>query len=387
MGRSFPTAEAALHDLLDRLEGNPSATRLLVRVDRSAFPLARDADEFEQGLKRAAETGAVTLKFGVRRDRGTISHASLRDPDALYRHLGRRPSSERVREALDGHRQVVRPEWQASLLGEIESAWSRNRDWYGIPEGDTTLVDAILRMADAIGRGDHEGLDYRTFSRRIGGASKIVERHEAALLRAVSFVREVPAGKPREALSAMGLDKVSIPFHVSGPVALEGTPISPSIPYVAIPHEAAGALSLSRRPRVVLTIENFVSFHRHAIEANRKGEDLVIYTAGQPSLGFRKSMAALLPQVPADVPRFHWSDIDAGGIEVFKTMERMMPGLRPHLMSRELAETRGSRSDVPITRPRSSLGSAVASLSDYLSGESPFTLEQEELDPERPDAA
>ncbi|WP_114943875.1 Wadjet anti-phage system protein JetD domain-containing protein [Microvirga calopogonii] len=385
MGRKFTTAQAALHDLLDRLEANPAAKRLLVKIDRSTFPTTREADEFEQGLKKAAEAGTVALKFGVRRDRGTISHATLLDSPALYRHLDRKPSTDRVRETLDSYKQVSRPEWQIKLISEVESTWSRNRAWYGISVGNMSMIDALLNMADAISRGDHENLDYRTFSRRIGGASKIVERYEVALLRAISFVMEVPSGKPREALSAIGLDKVSVPFHVSGPVALDDVPVPLTVPYIAIPHQAAGTLSLSRRPRAVLTIENFVSFHRHATEANRDANDLVIYTGGQPSLGFRKSMAVLLPQIPMEVPRFHWSDIDAGGIEIFKTMERIIPGLKPHLMSRDLAETRGTRSDRPIMRAGSSPGSAIESLAEYLSCERPFTLEQEELDPEPPD--
>lgn len=387
MGRKFTTAQAALHDLLDRLEANPAAKRLLVKVDRSIFPTAREADEFEQGLKEAAETGAVALKFGVRRDRGTISHATLVDSSALYRHLDRKPSTDRVREALDSYKRVSRLEWQTKLISEVESTWSRNRSWYGISDGNMSMIDALLKMADAISRGEHESLDYRTFSRRIGGASKIVEQYEVALLRAISFVMEVPSGRPREALSAIGLDKVSIPFHVSGPIALDDVPVPLTVPYIAIPHEAVGNLSLPRRPRAVLTIENFVSFHRHVIEANRDANDLIIYTGGQPSLGFRKSMAVLLPQVPMETPRFHWSDIDAGGIEIFKTMERIIPGLRPHLMSRDIAEARGTPSDGPIMRAGSSPGSAIEYLAEYLSSRRPFTLEQEELDPERPNVS
>ena len=88
------------------------------------------------------------------------------------------------------------------------------------------------------------------------------------------------------------------------------------------------------------------------------------------------------PQIPSDVPFFHWSDIDPDGTWIFRTIERTLEReLTPHLMSVEIAERYG-RSPVDRVRPTlEAATSAIAELMAYLQREDAKWLEQEELDP------
>lgn len=91
--------------------------------------------------------------------------------------------------------------------------------------------------------------------------------------------------------------------------------------------------------------------------------------------------------LPADVPLYHWSDIDPDGTWIFRTVEKAIGRqLRPHLMTEELAERLGK---APAKRsffrvPPETSG--ISTLANYLAGPSAKTLEQEELDPKIPNS-
>src|SRR5690606_31821268 len=142
------------------------------------------------------------------------------------------------------------------------------RDWWGIGPDDACRIGTIVRLASVIARDGHHGMDYRTLSVQVVGDSKFLERHEGPLVRFLSYYRKLPSGTPRSILSSLGLDRIAVPFHLCGPIAIGGNPVPTSIPYLALPHSSVGELTFSTTPRCLLTIENFVSFHRHALEAN-----------------------------------------------------------------------------------------------------------------------
>ena len=85
-----------------------------------------------------------------------------------------------------------------------------------------------------------------------------------------------------------------------------------------------------------------------------------------------------------DVPFLHWGDVDAGGLRIFRYVEEIVARpLRPHLMTRELAERYGRPCEPDDTLgPIAKSESAVADLARWLAyGPNPRTLEQEALDP------
>jgi len=371
----------ALTGLVRRQEAKPDAVRLGIRPQDADFRSAEEADRFQAVLRAAAAAGAIRLTFGTGRDRTVIFRAAIADLGALYAFLRIRPTSEGVKTTVAPLR--GRSAWLDAALEEIADCWSRGVTWAGMPLHRANDLPALVDLAQGVIDGDHIGLDYRTFSRRVGRDSKLLEANEVAVLRLVSHAMEVPPGRPREAFSQLGLGRVSTTLHVAGPFALGGNEMPPEVLYFALPQEAFDVLTLLRRPRAILTIENFVSFHRYCVEVNRDRDDLVAYTAGQPSFAFRRVLAKLAAAA-GDVPAFHWGDVDEGGLEIFRTVSRVLPGLRPHLMTTELATTFGVPSGRPLINPGVHDGTAIESLGAFLASDRAATLEQEEIDPVRP---
>jgi len=77
-------------------------------------------------------------------------------------------------------------------------------------------------------------VDYRTFSRRIAGDSKALERVEGAVVRLLTGLVDLPPGaKPREALRTLGLERFAPPLLIAGRIDLAGADlsrISPALP-------------------------------------------------------------------------------------------------------------------------------------------------------------
>jgi hypothetical protein len=380
-------AKRALVDLdalLTRYEANPSTNRLLLSPQRTEFETQAELEDYLAAMGNAAAIGAMQIEPRKGRERHSPPRIRLVDVGKLYAFLGRQPSASVAEEAIAPVRSEVEEAWLLQAIDDVETAWRRGRDWWGIGPAEAHRVGTVARLASAIVAEHHHGMDYRSLSVQVAGDSKFLERHEGPLVRLISFARPLPSGTPRAILSSLGLDRIAVPFHVSGPIAIGGCPIAPSIPYVAVPHSSVDALTFSKVPRCLLTIENFVSFHRHALEANAEKTDLVVYTGGQPSLSWQQSISVLRSALPQDLPVFHWSDIDAGGLEIFRKIEGLLGTLRPHLMSREIADAQGYAPDGPVVKPGQFSGSAIEELGEYLASGEGRCIEQESLEPRPP---
>lgn len=373
-----------LNRLLDRHERSPAASTLSLRIDVGSFSSQRRLDDYIEALKDAAASGGIVIKprRGLRRNEPPV--VSLGDPQALYGYLGRTPPAEASARTLARLEALATETWLRSGLSELALSWSLRRDWYGLKPDDDLGVARATSLARAIVEQRHLGQDYRTLSVSVAGDSKFLENHEAAVVRLVSFAQAVPSLPPRAALSALGLDRIAIPFHLSSAIAVDGERLPKALPYFAVPHDCVPLISFWRQPAYVLTIENLVSFHRYTTELNVDLEGLVVFTGGQPSLSWIRSMTTLRSQLPASVPFFHWSDIDGGGLEIFRTLENSFGTLIPHLMSEDLAERYGYAVPSPVVRPGQFAGSAVSTLADYLARPEGKCLEQESITPERP---
>lgn len=155
--------------------------------------------------------------------------------------------------------------------------------------------------------------------------------------------------------------------------------------YLGIPPSEAEKIRFRERPAYFLTIENFASFNRHVIEADPDRLGATIYVGGYPSLATQEALRTLAAMLPNTVPIFHWSDIDADGTWIFRTIERAVGRtLRPHLMSPEIAERSGRAPAEKIELRLCPRDSGIFLLAEYLAREDARTLEQEELDPELP---
>jgi hypothetical protein len=258
MPRRFTDAKELLGDLLDRHEAG--ASNPISYPDYAGFASVREADIFIKELKLAEEAGAVRLVKGRGSRREHVAHVRLESPGAGYHHLGRCPISGIVREAhqkiIDGL--ALHPHLTATA-SQIASIWSRAKTWNGFSPGDADTVRSAFMLAQAILDVRHPGIDYRTFSRRVSGDSKTLERLEGPVVRLVGGILDLPPdAKPREALRTLGLEKFAPPLLMSGHMDFADADLSRAGPlYVGIPPNEAGRVRFHGTPRYVLTIENY----------------------------------------------------------------------------------------------------------------------------------
>lgn len=393
-GRAFSDISAMLHDLLDRFEAKPDATRLLAYIDEDGFASVRDRDRFEQALEAAAATGGIDIRRRRIDGDTVIVHVRLADAAALYAHLGRQPAREQAAAALAGIRgRTDLPEGAERLIDEFAEAWSRGVRCLGLSPGDTQSLDAATSLALALARRaavpSAGQIDYRTFSRQAGTDSKALERLSGTVTAILArLYPELIASSLLDAdelLATFGIAKMPQPLLLSGPLRL-GDAMLPALGYYGFPPEETARVHLSRPVAYVLTIENYVSFVRHVRELNTDQSALILYTAGFPA---RAHLAEILRlAVAARAPLFHWGDLDAGGVRIFRHLEDALARhglkLKPHLMEPQRLRDGGepARSEHRL-RAGACPASEIAELWDVIA-ETNLAFEQESLAPMSP---
>jgi Uncharacterized protein conserved in bacteria C-term(DUF2220) len=386
MPSQFTDARELMGDLLDRHEAGTASP--IGYPDYSGFPDVVAIDKFANELREAEAAGAVRIATGKGRHGDQIAHVRLEAAAPMYALLGRRPIAERVAEAsrrlLSGF--DLPAEFESSLAS-LRAAWTRGRSWQGFTLNDVDRLRSAFDLAKAILEGRHRGADYRTFSRRIVGDSKALERVEAPVVRLLGSTLELPPlARPKDALRTLGLEKFAPPMLLSGRIDFGTAELSAAAPlYFGIPPSEAPRVIFREKPRYFLTIENFASFNRHVIEADPGRAGVTAYVGGYPSLATQQALQRFAGTLPADVPFFHWSDIDPDGTWIFRTIERIVERpLTPHLMTADLAEKLGRAPVKAFRPPGNAENSAISSLVTYLQGDGAKWLEQEELDPALP---
>ncbi|MVT55354.1 hypothetical protein GPL17_33515 [Bradyrhizobium yuanmingense] len=388
MPRQFTDARLLMSDLLDRYEGGAESP--IAYPDYDGFIDVAQMDKFVRELRDVERRGGIRITRGRGLKSEQIKHARLESPPLLYELLGRRPVGQLMEAAtgrlLEGLELPVQFE---TSLDALRSAWSRGREWQGFSLDDADRLRPAFVMAKAIFEQRHVGLDYRTFSRRFAGDSKALERLEGPVVRLLSGLVEVPpAARPRDALRTLGLEKFAPPILLSGRLDFDVAELSAAAPrYFGIPPAEAERLRFRERPEYVLTVENFASFSRHLMEADPHRVGITIYVGGYPSLATQSALKTIATALPANIPFFHWSDIDPDGTWIFRTIERAIAReLKPHLMSVDLADRLGKLPADRTRLPTGTMPSAMSDLVAYLRRDDAKWLEQEELDPKLPPA-
>ncbi|WP_167484102.1 Wadjet anti-phage system protein JetD domain-containing protein [Mesorhizobium tamadayense] len=383
-----------IDDLLIRLESRAHERRLLAYPGK--FASIASEDDFMVRLKSLEADGALFVKRA--RVDGVDMVVSIRPGDIakLYAYRGRTSSRTLSLEAVDTIRALPElppnAEWVLEL---VEHAWSRNVAWSGLKPGDTKTLAAALSLAKALNglrgqAGDLVSVDYRTFSRRSCGDSKVLERRIRLVVELLNRLYPAPVGDGSlddvDVLAELGVVKFPQPLLVSGTLSLDGVAL-PSVPFIGLPTEQSFRLGVTH-PSYVLLVENFSSFIRHCREVNDESDALVVYAGGFPARAILRSILSLVVQT--DCPIYHWGDVDQGGLRIFAYLEaalqRVGRNLVPHLMTAELLVHRGRPANRPMpAMPRAVSKSALSALwSSMLNLPSPLELEQEELDPISP---
>jgi hypothetical protein len=391
--RRFSNVSALIADLLDRHERSPDATRLVASINNDGFASVDQRDAFDDELASLEREGGVELVRTGHRSERVVTGARLKDPAVLYRHAERRPSGQLAEDALAELRaRDDLPAGAGRLIDAAAAAWSRGVSHLGIAKGDVQALGHVIRLAAAVHARMAEAsdgeVDYRTFSRLAVTDSKALERNirqvTSAILRFFPSDGERTGLNPDELLAGAGIVRLPQPVLIRGSIALKGQAF-PDLPFVGVPTECAELINLQAKPTYVLTIENYASFVRHVREVGRTDRGLVIYSGGFPSRPTLKAIARLAAQ--ADAPTFHWGDMDAGGVRIFRHIEQHLAPLgvtlRPHMMDAELLRQAGTVvADTPDV-VGDMTESAIAELARTIR-ETGLVHEQEEFSPQSP---
>ncbi|MGI2034678.1 Wadjet anti-phage system protein JetD domain-containing protein [Rhizobium panacihumi] len=388
---SFSDAAKLLHNLLDRYETKPTVKRPFAYVDENAFSSVETRDRFIELIRMAERPGAVKLE-NMRTAGGNGIRIRLVDADVLYRHLGRPTSPQKVHTTLaDLYDLPSLPETASDVLGEIAAAWQRNVRKFGIIPHDIGSLRDTLTLACGLQERakDPTPIDFRSFSRSVGRDSKALDRLAASVVAIYSRLYRNHATTDgldtNEILATLGVSRMPQPFLLSGQVAIQGVQL-PNLVYSGFPPDQAAAITLARPVDYVLTIENYTSFIRHARECNDNNKGLILYTAGFPARSHLGQILRLCQEAKALT--YHWGDLDAGGLRIFKHIEQALSArgvkLRPHLMNVDILTQYGVRAEnKPILPQHGGDGSAITRLWHALR-ETGLVLEQESLSPELP---
>jgi hypothetical protein len=289
-------------------------------------------------LENAAATGALALEWGRFEEARDLKRLRLLDADRLAAFLG----AERVAARLDRLRQAVGPvihdaaPWIGRDFEDAAARWGRGGRAHGLAVDELAAVVTLYRALAALDRGEHRGLDLRTFSARVLGDSKAMERLQSRV--AAVFRRHLGLTDldDAEVYVDLGLEKYPQPLFLRGPlwVVYAGSVLDLDgvRPYLALAPDAVAAVEPAGQVDYVLSIENLASFQRHVRTLDDRG--VALYSAGFPGPGFRAFLGRLDQALDEHVPFLHWGDVDVGGLRIYARLAAALTrrALRAHLM-------------------------------------------------------
>jgi hypothetical protein len=390
------TAEALLNLLLDRVEAPQARVRDITQpIDYTQIGDPTAQDEFHRVLQDAERAGGIALE----RDRlgrftGEFARVRLIDAAKLYGFLARAPADAIAdaagRKIETSIADILVDPFFKVVEQDAVAAWRCNKTFLGFTAAQTEAFVAVLRLTHGIIHLAGRDVDHRTFSRRAVKDSKALERSEGRVAQLLKRWNPDLAGdEPREILEACGIVRRAHLLQVKGPLRLSSDALKidgTGEVFIGLPWTAVQTATLSRPVDYVLTIENPTSFWRYCTEIG--GNYLALLTDGFPARDVLSSMTNLvkMARAAADVPLYHWGDIDAGGVRIAAHLEDAFGfPISLHEMRPTLALALGTplQSRKGLERLAGRAGD-VGELARWLCTDQANSLEQEELDPKAP---
>jgi hypothetical protein len=385
-----------LHLLLDRLEAKKERVRDITQpIDYTRVGGPAAQDELHRVLQDAERVGAIALERGrLGRFTGEFARIRLVNAEKLYQFLVRTPSTSIV-DAVQQTIEVAIPEILAdAFFRQVEqdalAAWKRNKAFLGFTAVQVESFVTVIQLAHGIAHLAGRDIDHRTFSRRTVKDSKALERWEGRVAHLLKGRDPNLAGdEPREVLEASGIVRRAHLLQVKGPLGLSADEFridGTGQIFIGLPWAAVQQATLTRQVEYVVTIENSTSFWRYCTEIN--GNYLALLSDGFPARDVLASMKHLVKtaRAGADIPIYHWGDIDAGGLRIAAHLEDTfgVPILL-HDMTPGLASALGTplQSRKGLERLAARPG-GIGELARWLCSGDGKGLEQEELDPRVP---
>jgi hypothetical protein len=392
------TAETLLHRLLDRFEAPQARVRDITHpIDYTQVGGPAAQDEFHRVLRDAERAGGITLeRERLGRFTGEFARVRLVNADSLYRFLVRPPAdsiADTARRTIEASASdLLADPFFRGIKGEAIAAWKFNKSYLGFAASQVENFVTVLRLTHGIIHLAGRDIDHRTFSRRTVKDSKALERWEGRVAQLLRQRDESLAGdEPREVLEASGIVRRAHLLQVKGPLRLRSDALKidgSGEVFIGLPWAAVQQAILSRHVDYIITIENPTSFWRYCTEV--MGNYLALLSDGFPARDVLSSMTHLVKAARADanVPIYHWGDIDAGGVRIAAHLEDAFGvAVTLHEMKPALALAFGTRlqSRKGLERLAARAGD-VGALARWLRSDEAKALEQEELDPKAPRA-
>lgn len=387
-----------LSKLFQAWERNPNSAK------RKSLPISReraavyfevispdDKDRMHACLVNAEKEGCVELVWGKFDEKHLLKKIWLVDGPALGAFLGVPLARDVATEAKSrfADHVLLDDEWAGSLVGLFFEGWSINKSVNGISPGDIQSASSLIKALLAVREGLHIGMDMRTFSAKTLGDSKFMERIQSRFTRAWNDKYQTGLDGP-ELYESLGLIKFPPSVHFKGPLRIKvqgaWVPLGECGTYLGFPPDLIESIDLTDRPSYFLTVENFASFSRHCRSIEDQG--IIVYSAGFLGPSMTPLVSLFDQMVDRDIPFFHWGDIDIGGLNIAKHVQKTISRpLQLHMMSGGLLKAHGCFPDRSQTKKPTPMedGSPLAELIlDFLSNDPLLILEQENIDPGSP---
>lgn len=337
------TGRVLLSKLLAQIErGGRQSLPITERYAPEYFtePDLAERDQVHAYLQNAEARGAVTLEWGKHEAAQDLVRIRLKDATGLADYLGvkRAPNLAIEIEAELAPVVAAAPGWMRDALRMALGKWRQGQPALGLRVENKSEIEQLFRAAAVIAVEQPINQDFRSFSVRVLGDSKAVERMSTRL---ASLLRWDPAlshiGDAGKLFDKVGLQKFSAPVFIKGPIIIwygsARLDLSPLKPYVALSADTIRSIETTNQPDYVLTIENLSSFHRYTRVIDDRG--IVIYSGGFAGSALLALLSELDTALPEEVRFFHWGDRDLGGWRIFECIQKALVRhpLSPHMMT------------------------------------------------------
>lgn len=289
------------------------------------LPLRQDKDIAHAELREAERDGAISLEWDRRAGTdGQIVRTRLVDPNRVAAILGRPSAWQAYAHALN----ALRPWMHLGNVANILARWRTGKTIRSLtPLEVQDVIDACKVVEACRESTETDDVPIRRLSGQLFADSKRIEGIGAALDMVTAERLEPPWRDIEDVLSGLGLVKLPQPILVAGNGAIDlddGTTLRIPAPYIGLSPASIQRLVLGENATYILTVENLTTFHELALGKAGRPNGLILYTGGMPSpamLGvYTRSINDALTR--PGVKRFHWGDIDLGGIRIAASIAR-----------------------------------------------------------------
>lgn len=396
-------AHELLNYLLDLWQRNPDGCNrksLLIKEPRAKAYFSvtnpEDKDQLHACLINAKEAGCISLVWGRLHESHHLKKIVLEDGEKLAAFLNVPLARDVAQKSADDLSEIFQPSliWVLELRDKALGLWKRNKSAFGIKPGNVAELATTLHALEAVENNLHRGIDLRTFSTKVLGDSKAMEKIQDRFVTLWGRYHDTGSFLGHELYESLELTKFPPAVYFKGPLKLQCGQCEldmTNLPaFLGLPPDSIDRISTTipfEAVDYVLTIENLASFNRHCREVDDCGRGVVIFSSGYLNPLASELLRKIDRLLPASVPFFHWGDIDAGGLNIYHHINGTLTrNLRPHLMTDTLLLNHGKQPDSLSFRHLAKSADSdpfIARLKEVCLSKN-LILEQEAIDPQLP---